>query len=399
MKALKKDILSENFCLEGSEETNLKEDLQKMNDSTVIMEIDSSELILYSIIKREGNNFLVAKFIPDEVNNEILFPVKREEKYPRKKENYGNMSIDSLKNMGFTSELIEDSYESGFFFQIPDKHITLVPSKMFLSVLCNQMGCGKLQIGTNIFRDLYLCSLLQDNGIFQIIYRTDDGYIGRLLGAASSKFSITPEGTVHSLWNELEKQDKFRLFFYRITHTKTIINFRKEASEIIGDYEFYFGCRFSFSDIGRGSYTLESTLIYKEVLLPLEDRIERKHIGEFKVKEFVENYFEKNVIHKVLQNLNRASKKAVTSVRKTVIAFISSSEFTKANGAKATKKLIQDEDFFLSIPDYAGTEFEAIYWTGAIADYYLHQKTDIQYEVICKCIGKIWREGLEKYTR
>lgn len=37
--------------------------------------------------------------------------------------------------------------------------------------------------------------------------------------------------------------------------------------------------------------------------------------------------------------------------------------------------------------------------TGAVADYYLHQKTEIQYEVLCKCIGKVWKEGLKKYAK
>ena len=55
--------------------------------------------------------------------------------------------------------------------------------------------------------------------------------------------------------------------------------------------------------------------------------------------------------------------------------------------------------FFSSIPDQSGTEFDAIYCTGAVADYYLHQKTEIQYEVLCKCIGKVWKEGLKKYAK
>lgn len=42
---------------------------------------------------------------------------------------------------------------------------------------------------------------------------------------------------------------------------------------------------------------------------------------------------------------------------------------------------------------------DAIYCTGAVADYYLHQKTEIQYEVLCKCIGKVWKEGLKKYAK
>lgn len=53
-----------------------------------------------------------------------------------------------------------------------------------------------MQIGRNIFRDLYLCSLLQNNGPFKIIYRTDNKYAGRLLGATSCRFLITPEDAV-----------------------------------------------------------------------------------------------------------------------------------------------------------------------------------------------------------
>ena len=98
-------------------------------------------------------------------------------------------------------------------------------------------------------------------------------------------------------------------------------------------------------------------------------------------------------------NLNRASKKKISSIKNTVTAFLKSAEFSKANGAKATKALMQDDDFFSSIPDQSGTEFDAIYCTGAVADYYLHQKTEIQYEVLCKCIGKVWKEGLKKYAK
>lgn len=36
---------------------------------------------------------------------------------------------------------------------------------------------------------------------------------------------------------------------------------------------------------------------------------------------------------------------------------------------------MQDDDFFSSIPDQSGTEFDAIYCTGAVADYYLLKKT------------------------
>lgn len=60
---------------------------------------------------------------------------------------------------------------------------------------------------------------------------------------------------------------------------------------------------------------------------------------------------------------------------------------------------MMDEDFFLSMPDDVGTEFDAIYWTGAIVDYYLNQKTDIQYEALCRYVGKIWKEGLKKYAK
>lgn len=258
-----------------------------------------------------------------------------------------------------------------------------------------------MQIGRNIFRDLYLCSLLQNNGPFKIIYRTDNKYAGRLLGATSCRFLITPEDAVQSIWDELKKHDNdnFRIYFYSITHMKTVINFMKASEITICGHKFHFGCRFSFSDIARGSYSLESTIIYGGAIIPLDDVFLKKHVGKFLVKDFVEDYCKKNIINKVMNNLNRASKKKISSIKNTVTAFLKSAEFSKANGAKATKALMQDDDFFSSIPDQSGTEFDAIYCTGAVADYYLHQKTEIQYEVLCKCIGKVWKEGLKKYAK
>lgn len=138
---------------------------------------------------------------------------------------------------------------------------------------------------------------------------------------------------------------------------------------------------------------------YGGAIIPLDDVSLKKHVGKFLVKDFVEDYCKKNIINKVMNNLNRASKKKISSIKNTVTAFLKSAEFSKANGAKATKALMQDDDFFSSIPDQSGTEFDAIYCTGAVADYYLHQKTEIQYEVLCKCIGKVWKEGLKKYAK
>lgn len=401
MEAVNRDILSDNFRLEGMKLPDLKKDLQMMNETTKIVEVTPSDLTLYSIVDMKKNVFYAARLLPDEISHEMLFPTSQRQEYLKQEENYGKLDISSLRNKGFTSEMIRDIYEMGFFFQvkIDKRYISLVPSKLFLSTLCNQLDCGKMQLGRNIFRDLYLCTLLQNNESFKIIYRTDSRKVGRILGAASSKFSITPEDTVNSLWTNLKLEDKYRIYYYRITHAKTMINFVKGTFEPSLNRKIYFGCRFSYSDIGRGSYTLESTVIHGGAIMPLDDAITRKHVGEFPVKDFVDNYHKKNVIHKVIQNLNRASKKEISSVRKTVTAFIKSNEFTKVNGAKATKKLMMDEDFFLSIPDEAGTEFDAIYRTGVIANYYLNQKTDIQYEALCRYIGKVWKEGLKKYAK
>lgn len=403
METINNDILSDGFRLEGSWASDLKDALKKMNESTTILEIDSSELIMYSIIDMQEDNFILARLCPDEINNEMFFPTTRQKEYLKREGNYGELPIKSLKNKGLTSELIRDIYENGFFFQIKvnKRCITLVPSKLFLSTLCNQMECGKMQIGRNIFRDLYLCSLLQNNGPFKIIYRTDNKYAGRLLGATSCRFLITPEDAVQSIWDELKKHDNdnFRIYFYSITHMKTVINFMKASEITICGHKFHFGCRFSFSDIARGSYSLESTIIYGGAIIPLDDVFLKKHVGKFLVKDFVEDYCKKNIINKVMNNLNRASKKKISSIKNTVTAFLKSAEFSKANGAKATKALMQDDDFFSSIPDQSGTEFDAIYCTGAVADYYLHQKTEIQYEVLCKCIGKVWKEGLKKYAK
>lgn len=301
METINNDILSDGFRLEGSWASDLKDALKKMNESTTILEIDSSELIMYSIIDMQEDNFVLARLCPDEINNEMFFPTTRQKEYLKREGNYGKLPIKSLKNKGLTSELIRDIYENGFFFQIKvnKRCITLVPSKLFLSTLCNQMECGKMQIGRNIFRDLYLCSLLQNNGPFKIIYRTDNKYAGRLLGATSCRFLITPEDAVQSIWDELKKHDNdnFRIYFYSITHMKTVINFMKASEITICGHKFHFGCRFSFSDIARGSYSLESTIIYGGAIIPLDDVSLKKHVGKFLVKDFVEDYCKKNIIN------------------------------------------------------------------------------------------------------
>lgn len=50
---------------------------------------------------------------------------------------------------------------------------------------------------------------------------------------------------------------------------------------------------FSFSDIARGSYSLESTIIYGGAIIPLDDVSLKKHVGKFLVKDFVEDYCKK----------------------------------------------------------------------------------------------------------
>ena len=42
-----------------------------------------------------------------------------------------------------------------------------------------------------------------------------------------------------------------------------------------------------FSDIARGSYSLESTIIYGGAIIPLDDVSLKKHVGKFLVKDFV----------------------------------------------------------------------------------------------------------------
>lgn len=58
METINNDILSDGFRLEGSWASDLKDALKKMNESTTILEIDSSELIMYSIIDINDIDFL-----------------------------------------------------------------------------------------------------------------------------------------------------------------------------------------------------------------------------------------------------------------------------------------------------------------------------------------------------
>lgn len=73
MRTINKDILSDNFRLEGMKLPNLREDLQKMNEVTKIIEIDSFELTLYSIIDRRKDMFTVVRLHPDKISNEMIF--------------------------------------------------------------------------------------------------------------------------------------------------------------------------------------------------------------------------------------------------------------------------------------------------------------------------------------
>lgn len=73
METINNDILSDGFRLEGSWASDLKDALKKMNESTTILEIDSSELIMYSIIDMQEDNFVLARLCPDEINNEMVF--------------------------------------------------------------------------------------------------------------------------------------------------------------------------------------------------------------------------------------------------------------------------------------------------------------------------------------
>lgn len=50
MEAVNRDILSDNFRLEGMKLPDLKKDLQMMNETTKIVEVTPSDLTLYSIV-------------------------------------------------------------------------------------------------------------------------------------------------------------------------------------------------------------------------------------------------------------------------------------------------------------------------------------------------------------
>ena len=63
METINNDILSDGFRLEGSWASDLKDALKKMNESTTILEIDSSELIMYSIIDMQEDNFVLARLV------------------------------------------------------------------------------------------------------------------------------------------------------------------------------------------------------------------------------------------------------------------------------------------------------------------------------------------------
>lgn len=58
MEAVNRDILSDNFRLEGMKLPDLKKDLQMMNETTKIVEVTPSDLTLYSIVGMKKTNFM-----------------------------------------------------------------------------------------------------------------------------------------------------------------------------------------------------------------------------------------------------------------------------------------------------------------------------------------------------
>ena len=313
---LEPSFLNEDFYIEDYREGQLQQVIEAVSDATHFLVVDPSQFKIFSMIdgsKDDSMKMLVLD--PDYASVNMLIPDGNKKGYFRRENgNIGNCKIQSLTQMGMTTEQIQEIKSNGFFLQYRGEKstLTLIPSKAFLATLCRQLGIGKLNSGPDGVRDIYLASRLRCAEEFAIIYRkTANGY-GKVFGCFSPKFAYMPQTVAFDFMDALSKlsgnESSVTIRQWKITHFYTSIYFTMdELVEVIGGVKITPGVCLTLSDVGDASYSLESTLYLNGGVVLFDDKISRRHTGTVDATEMVDEYSSKfQKLHDIMIQLHES---------------------------------------------------------------------------------------------
>ena len=355
---LMKNFLKEDWHVVGSNETSLINTIDEVSDRTITRLINPSQLTLYSIVSivKEGLNVMVIK--PDDMDVEILFPIKGGRTYfDKDQKHYGFFSYERFrKKMGMDDELLEEIRENGYFLRysggIGDS-ILLIPSASFMATLCRQLNCGKLPDITDPFRDIFIAYLLRDADNFKMVYREGE-LSGKAFACFTSKYTeVKQKNAVKEFLTALKaKIPNAIVSFFKIDHFITTVKVDFPDLEVTlkcnGKRKVIKSCvTFTMSDVGDASFTLQNCLSINGHNIRVGAPVMQPHKGEISIPALVESYLKKSYLEleKITNQLSQLNTQNMLPKSDTMIKVLDLIQFKAACGVKTAnmyKKSLKD---------------------------------------------------------
>lgn len=135
---LEPSFLNEDFYIEDYREGQLQQVIEAVSDATHFLVVDPSQFKIFSMIdgsKDDSMKMLVLD--PDYASVNMLIPDGNKKGYFRRENgNIGNCKIQSLTQMGMTTEQIQEIKSNGFFLQYRGEKstLTLIPFVPYIFV-------------------------------------------------------------------------------------------------------------------------------------------------------------------------------------------------------------------------------------------------------------------------
>lgn len=343
---LMKNFLKEDWNIVGSNETSLINTIDEVSDRTITRLINPSQLTLYSIVSivKDGLNVMVIK--PDDMDVEILFPIKGGRTYFDKDQNhYGFFSYERFRKMGMDDELLDEIRDRGYFLRysggIGDS-ILLIPSACFMATLCRQLNCGKLPDITDPFRDIFIAYLLRDSDDFKMVYREGD-LSGKAFACFTSKYTeVKQKNAVKEFLTTLKCSiSNAVVSFFKIDHFITTVKVDFPGMEVTlkcnGKRKVVKPCvTFTMSDVGDASFTLQNCLSVNGHNIRVSDPVMQPHKGEISISALVECYLKKSYLEleKITYRLSQLNTQNRLPKSDTMIKVLDLIQFQTACGVK-----------------------------------------------------------------
>lgn len=345
-------ILNENFTKEGFNQAQMLADVFKISDSTMCLDIEPENLIIYSIDRIRKEGFYIMEIDSKNMFTDILFPIKGGKPlYSQESEEYFFYYFDTMKKDGFTEELIMEIKNVGYYMKYND--LTIVPSEYLMTTLCRQIGCSKLPDMPDPIRELFIAHLLRDADNFKMIIRQEGG-IAKALACFSDGYNYIPQKQViEDLLKVVEDEEYLTVSvnYYKITQFKTQIRFEfPEMSKLIAlgnkKKKVVPSIIFTMSDSGDYSYRLQSYIGINGQGVYVGESISLQHRGSTDIAVLVREYALKGlpILKEAIKDIEYVSSKTDETVdyKDVYIKILEDINFTSAIGVKLYNDLKKD---------------------------------------------------------